>query len=165
MKVYKLFRLKQGMLYPLYVNANTPVPLGIWLKAQEGERTPDGKVKSRLGKLAYRPGWHSSDVPVALHIGKKKSKSDVKPSYRPSEQVWCECEVHTDVDYTLEAGRYGLNHVPDNGGYWFKTNSNMLGRWYISGELKVNKILSDKEVEKINAKSGVFDLPREIVAI
>ena len=62
MITYKLFRLKHGKLYPLYVNANKPTPLGIWLVAEVGERTPDGKVKSRLGKLAYRPGWHSGDM-------------------------------------------------------------------------------------------------------
>lgn len=73
MITYKLFRLKHGKLYPLYVNANKPTPLGVWLDAEAGERTSDGKVKSRLGKLAYRPGWHSGDMPVALHIGEKKS--------------------------------------------------------------------------------------------
>lgn len=160
MKTYKLFRLKQGELYPLYVNADKPIPLGVWLKVEEGERTANGKVKSRLGALAFRPGWHSVDMPVALHIGKKKYKADAKPSYRPKEQVWCECEVHTDIDYTSEAGRYGLKYIPVNGGYWFKTNPNMVGRWHISGEIKVNKILSDADVYAINKKDGVFDLPR-----
>lgn len=137
MITYKLFRVKQGQLYPLYVNANKPVPLGVWLKAEAGERTPDGKVKSRLGKLAYRP----------------------------DNQVWCECEVSTAVDYTSEAGKHGLKRIPKNGGYWFKTNSNMIGRWYISGELKVNKILTDSEVNAINKKDGVFDLPRKGIVI
>jgi predicted PurR-regulated permease PerM len=26
-------------------------------------------VKSKLGPLAYRPGWHAGDVPIATHIG------------------------------------------------------------------------------------------------
>lgn len=164
MITYKLFRLKHGKLYPLYVNASKPTPLGVWLDAEAGERTSDGKVKSRLGKLTYRPGWHSGDMPVALHIGEKRKPSDAKPSYRPSEQVWCECEVKTDNDYTKEAGRYGLKSIPKNGGYWFKTNSNMIGRWYISGEIKVNKILTDKEVNAINKRDGVFDLPRRKIS-
>lgn len=165
MKTYKLFRLKQGKLYPLYVDANTPVPLGVWLEAKEGQRASSGKVKSRLGELAFRPGWHSCDMPVALHIGKKKNKSDAKPSYRPAEQVWCECEVHSNVDYSAEVGKRGLPFIPINGGYWFKTNPNMLGRWFISGEIKVNKILTDYEVNIINKKDGVFDLPREKLVI
>lgn len=165
MITYKLFRVKQGQLYPLYVNANKPVPLGVWLKAEAGERTPDGKVKSRLGKLAYRPGWHSGDMPVARHIGEKKVRADKLPSYRPDNQVWCECEVLTNIDYTSEAGKHGLKRIPKNGGYWFKTNSNMIGRWYISGELKVNKILTDSEVNAINKKDGVFDLPRKGIVI
>ena len=64
---YKLFRLKSGRLYPLYVLSNQEVPLGVWLQAQSGERLPSGKVKAKLGKgLAYRPGWHCSDVRLNL---------------------------------------------------------------------------------------------------
>ena len=162
MITYKLFRLKQGQLYPLYVNANKPTPLGIWLEAEAGERTLDGKVKSRLGKLAYRPGWHSGNMPVALHIGEKANPADTHPSYRPTNQVWCECEVHTDIDYSTTAGRYGLKSIPVGGGYWFKTNPNMVGSWYISGEIKVNRILTDTEVNAINKRDGVFDLPRKM---
>lgn len=162
MITYKLFRLKQGQLYPLYVNANKPTPLGVWLEAEAGELTSDGKVKSRLGKLAYRPGWHSGDMPVALHIGEKEKPSDKFPSYRAANQVWCECEVHADRDYSQEAGKHGLKRIPVGGGYWFKTNPNMLGRWYISGEIKVNRILSDEEVNAINKRDGVFDLPRRM---
>lgn len=160
MKTYKLFNLKNGQLYPLYVNANQPLEIGKWLKAEEGEKTPDGKVKSKLGKLAYRPGFHSGNCPVALHIGKKANPKDSKPSYRAENQVWAECEVHTDVDYTAEAGRFGLKRIPVNGGYWFKTNSNMCGKWFISGEIKILRILTDEEVEAINAPLGIHDLPR-----
>lgn len=56
MKAYKLLRIKKdGKLYPLYVNADTPTPLGVWLEAECGELTSDGKVKSKLGHLSYRP--------------------------------------------------------------------------------------------------------------
>lgn len=162
MRTYKLFRIDvKGHLFPLYVNANKEIPVGVWLKAEEGELAKDGKhVKSKLGPLSYRPGWHSGEYPVATHIGEKADKGDSKPSYRPSWQVWAECEVHTDVDYTCQAGRWGLKRLPVHGGYWFKTNANMTGAWFISGEIRVNRILSDKEVADINAKFGVSDLPR-----
>ena len=66
---YKLFRLKRGKLYPLYVLANEETPMGVWLDAQSGPRTERGKVKSRLGELAYRPGWHINDgLPYVNHI-------------------------------------------------------------------------------------------------
>lgn len=35
-KAYKAFRVKNGKIYPLYVGANTPVPIGLWLDAKEG---------------------------------------------------------------------------------------------------------------------------------
>lgn len=162
MKTYKLFNLKNGKLYPLYVNTTKPFEIGKWLVAEEGEKTPNGKVKSKLGELAFRPGFHSGNVPVALHIGKKANPKDVKPSYRPKNQVWCECEVHTEIDYTAEAGKRGLKKIPFNGGYWFKTNPNMYGKWYISGEIKILRILSDEEIKKINEPFGVHDLPREV---
>ena len=163
MITYKLFNQKKdGKLYPLYVNANKPTEIGKWLRAEEGPMTEDGKVKAKkLGKLAFRPGWHSGNLPVALHIGDKANPKDVKPSYRPDNQVWAECEVHTDVDYTPDVDRHGLKKIPINGGYWFKTNLNMYGKWYISGELKVNRILSDAEVYEINKKYGIQDLPRK----
>lgn len=57
-KAYKLFQTKKnspGQLFPLYVNADKPVPVGKWIAAEEGP-IEEGKVKSSLGKLAYRPG-------------------------------------------------------------------------------------------------------------
>ena len=159
MKCYKLFRIKNGQLYPLYVLANEPIPVGVWLAAKEGIKASDGKhVKSRLGNLAYRPGYHCSEYPVATHIGAKKDKTDIKPSFRPKEQVWAECEIKTDVHYE---DYKTLKTIPKNGYYRFKTNPNMYGNWLIAGNLKVNRILTDKEVYEINSKTGVHDLPRE----
>lgn len=69
---YKLFRVdprQPGKLFPLFVNANDEVPIGKWLEATAGASAGKGKVKSKLGPLAYRPGWHAGDVPLATHIG------------------------------------------------------------------------------------------------
>lgn len=47
---YKLFRTKNGKLYPLYVLANKETPVGKWIEAECGEMSENGKVKSRLGE-------------------------------------------------------------------------------------------------------------------
>ena len=72
-KAYKMFRVdpkQPGKLFPLFVDANTPVPMNEWVEAKEGEMS-NGKVKSKIGPLAYRPGWHAGDLPLATHIGDK----------------------------------------------------------------------------------------------
>lgn len=78
MIAYKLFKVKKkypGQLFPLYVMANEPVPIGVWLPAKEGPRNKDGKVASKLGPLAFRPGWHLSDIPLATATYYKKSSA------------------------------------------------------------------------------------------
>lgn len=167
MRAYKLFRIRDGVLYPLYVHADTPTPIGEWLEAVPGERLPNGKVKSRLGRLAYRPGWHCSPYPIATHIGSKANPRDAKPSYRPDDQVWAEVEVEDTVDWQAEANKQGncprdrqLRFVPLHGYYRYKTNPMMFGEWLIAGNIKVVRILTDAEVSEINAKIGVSDLPR-----
>ena len=70
-KAYKLFRIEdndKSNLFPLFVDADTPVETGVWVKAKAGEINKEtGKVKSKLGDLAYRPGWHSGDLSL-IHI-------------------------------------------------------------------------------------------------
>lgn len=162
---YKLFRIKHDKLYPLYVFANESIPMNEWLVAKEGQRYPNGKVKSKLGQLAFRPGWHSSDYPVALHIGESRDGSN-KPKYRPKDQVWVQCLINDNVNWQQKADAQGksdkskyLKEIPYNGYYKYRTNPNMYGYWYISGEIKLVKILTDQEVKYIN-KNGVQDLPR-----
>lgn len=177
-KGYKLFKIKKNSpnkLFPLYVDANKPIQVGVWLDASEGEITDKGKVKSKLGPLAYRPGWHSGDVPVATHIGLTDSVGG-KPMYRGNDQVWAEVEIPADVDWQEEANKRArktkegkivantahiTDQIPINGFYRYKTNPNMSGNWIISGAMKVNKILTDEEVEQINNSNGVEDLPRK----
>jgi len=175
-KAYKLFRTKGGKIYPLYVKANDAIPIGKWIEAEIGEMSPRGKVKSKLGDLAFRPGWHSGDMPIATHIGgKSKGTSQKKPDYRPDNQVWAEVLVPADVDWQEEANRRAkktkagkiiprtahiTDQIPKGGFYKYKTNANMTGSWLISGAIKVKRILSDAEVEKLNLGFGVADLPR-----
>lgn len=59
-KGYKLFRVlktQPGKIFPLYVNASESIPIGKWIKAEYGEINEDGKVKSKLGPLRFRPGF------------------------------------------------------------------------------------------------------------
>ena len=177
-KAYKLFKTdKKGDLYPLFVKMkdNKPLELNKWTKAEAGELNPKtGKVKSSLGDLAYRPGFHGGDLPIATHIGGKKGKV-TKPNYRKDNQVWAEVEFGNDVDWQSIANSRAIKNkdgsvqvktahitdqVPERGHYRYKTNPNMTGNWLIGGELKINRVLSDKEVKSINDKAGVADLPR-----
>lgn len=229
-KAYKLFRVVPGrskLLFPLFVKADQALEIGKWYEAEVGEMS--GKqVKSSIGKLAYRPGWHAGDLPIATHIGGKsekqkqilaqvtakrkqelqslmstpeyqnaddvakktmmnKFKKDVakkipypssinKPTVRPENHVWAEVEMPADVNWQDEANKRGINpkgkfisknahitdQLPKGGFYRYKTNTNMTGNWLIGGALKIIRILSDEEVEKINKSSGtgVFDLQR-----
>jgi hypothetical protein len=75
-KAYKMFRVDKkqpGKLFPLFVDSNTPVDMDKWITAKEGEKSTTNakKVKSKIGDLAYRPGWHAGDLPIATHIGDK----------------------------------------------------------------------------------------------
>jgi hypothetical protein len=177
-KAYKLFKTKGGNtneLYPLFVNANKPVPLGEWVNAEVGPVAASGKVKSKLGELAYRPGWHAGDLPVATHIGGKSEPSLKAPDYRRPDEVWAEVEMPADVDWQSVANqRARLNkagqpiastahitdQIPEGGFYRYKTSPNMQGNWLIGGGMKVNKVLTDEEVQAINEAAGAADLPR-----
>jgi hypothetical protein len=168
-KAYKLFRTKgDGKLYPLFVNADKPVPMGEWLEAEEGPQgKAQGKVKSKLGDLAYRPGWHAGDLPMATHIGGKSDPSLKKPDYRPDNHVWAEVEMAADKDWQSVADSRGkgvkahiTDQVPFGGFYRYKTNPNMTGNWLIGGNMKVNRVLPDEEVKAINDAAGTADLPR-----
>lgn len=176
-KAYKLFRVdarKPGQLFPLFVNANDPVPMGKWLDADVGPAAGN-KVKSKLGPLAMRPGWHAGDLPIATHIGAKSKASLKAPDTRPDNQVWAEVEFAADRDWQGEANSRAkrnangeiiantaqiTDQIPEDGFYRYKTNPNMTGNWLIGGSMKVNRILSDAEVEQINKAAGVSDLPR-----
>ena len=168
-KAYKLLRIKDGKLYPLYVNTNEETTIGVWLKAKAGERTKNGKVKSKLGPLAFRPGWHLSPLPKATHIGVKE---DGEIRYMHPDTVWCECRYHDCVSYQGEANANGwkngkfstkramLTHIPENGFYHYKTNPAMFSDWIIAGEMKLIRILSDDEVAQICRENGEEPQPR-----
>lgn len=169
---YKLFtinKLHKGKLFPLYVNSNKSTPMNKWVKAEPGP-IENGKVKSKLGLLCYRPAWHLTDLPIATHIGVKGSSGKIE--YMKPNTVWCECEYSDAVNYQNEANNRGmrkgklvpklayLDFVPVNGFYKYKTSPNMRGEWILAGEIKINKVLTDKEVEQILINNGIVPMPR-----
>ena len=177
-KAYKLFRVdpkQPGKLFPLFVNSNNPVVMGDWVDAEIGPMGKGGKVKSKIGELAFRPGWHAGDLPIATHIGSKSQPGITAPDSRPSNQVWAEVEFPADVDWQTEANSraqrnkqgevisrtaHVTDQLPEGGHYRYKTNPNMTGEWLIGGAMKVNRVLSDTEVAEINNEAGVQDLQR-----
>jgi len=172
---YKLFRVKKsepGKIFPLFVDADNETPMGEWIAAKCGERTENGKVKSKLGPLCYRPGWHlSSDMPYVTHIGVKGNSGEIE--FLNPDHVWCEVEYSTEINYQEAANMNGINkkgivipknayltYVPENGFYKYKTNPNMFGEWIIAGAIKVNRIMSDEEVKEVCNSYGFEPLPR-----
>ena len=174
-KAYKLLRIKNGKLYPMYVERNKETPVGEWAPAECGERLPNGKVKAPLGRgLCFRPGWHLAEIPTAPWIGTTQEDGTLA---RRKNEVWCEVEYTADVDYNLEAFENGklmtkhgetnvewrrfLRHIPENGYYNYRTQA-VADVWIIAGAIKVIKILSDEEVAEICKANGVE--PQEVCA-
>ncbi len=136
------------------------------------KKTGTQKVVSKLGPLAYRPGWHLGDIPLATHIGVKGDNGKIE--FMNPDHVWCECEVSADINYQEEAKANGINpktenlnraradikKLPTDGYYRRKTNPNMTGVWIIAGSLKINRVLSDDEAFTIVEKHGYKPLPR-----
>ena len=157
MKTYKLFRIKEGKLYPLYVEADKEIPKGKWIKASVGEKVDETHVKAKGcgGKLSLRPGFHSTTIPFTDWIGKKEGKVLVQRK----NTVWCECEIKGKEIEVKE--RNGLRTIP-NGWYKFKTNVKQKEPWIISNQIKILRILSNEEVKEICESKGIKPQPIEI---
>lgn len=151
MITYKLFRVKNEKLYPLYVEANREMEMGKWLDAGIGEKVDDTHVKASGcgGKLSLRPGFHSTRVPFTDWIGEKQDDGSLA---QRKDTVWCECEV--EGNEVIVKDRYGLRTLPD-GWYYFRTNSKQVDPWIISNKLKINRKLTYEEVKEICKANGI----------
>lgn len=189
-KAYKVFKVKNGKLYPPMVanpgGADTPV--GVWLTADEGEfaglsKTGRPQVKSTgSGTLSYRPGWHLGDIPRASQFDRTNKETGEKEF--PKDFVWAECDYTMDVDYQPESDEQGymrmgkdgkpyrsdkyqhslagLPKLPKDGYYKYRTNPRPdTVPWVITGAIKVNRLLSDVEVNDILAKHGIDPIHRQ----
>lgn len=193
-KAYKVFRVKNGKLYPPMVAnvGGADTPIGVWLDAEEGEfaglsKTGRPQVKSTgSGNLAYRPGWHLGDVPRAPQFDRRNKETGEMEF--PADFVWAECDYAMDIDYQPEADERGymrtkvddkgnvssyrsdkyqhslagLPKLPTNGYYKYRTNPRPdTVPWVITGQMKVNRLLSDDEVNEILRKNGVEPIHRQ----
>lgn len=116
-KAYKMLRvLKDGNLYPLFINKRESTPIGVWMPAE---------CYPTKG-FAVRQGWHCCFRPVAPHL-----KEDLASG---EHRVWCEVEVENWESYDR----------PESQG----------GAWILAQAMKINRILTSEEVEKIR-ESGI----------
>lgn len=135
--------------------------------------------------LSYRPGWHLCEIPYALQFNrgpfvdnpmglKGKNGTTIKVrKYFPANFVWAEVEYRGTKDYSKESDERmfynrngkkmknpnhaygGLNHLPDNGFYRYRTNANpATDEWIITDEIKVLRILSKEETDELVIKAG-----------
>lgn len=178
---YKVFyRGKDGKLYPpMVANPNgADTPVGVWLNADAAPvvgETKTGRPQVKAGgkgtqggsgTLAYRPGWHLGEIPYALQFNRKDENGE--KTLFPKDFVWAEVEYAADVDYQQEANEAGINkngnyehakaglkHLPTNGYYRYRTNPNPeTDPWIITGAMKVNRVLTNEEVDDIVRAAG-----------
>ena len=179
---YKVFyRGRDGKLYPpMVANPNgEATPVGVWLDADAApvagqSKTGRPKVKAGgkgtqggSGTLAYRPGWHLGEIPYAIQFNRINPETGRKELF-PRDFVWAEVEYAADRDWQKEAdaegmtedGKYrhsyaGLKQVPEDGFYRYRTNPNPeTDTWIITGAMKVNKVLTDEEVDNLVRAAG-----------
>lgn len=157
MKTYKLFRMKGNKLYPLYVEAKREMPLNVLLQAQIGELADKDHVKASGcgGRLALRPGFHSTLIPFTDWIGKRAEDGTL---LQRAGTVWCECEVDGNEQTVTDCR--GLKTLPE-GWYKFKTNVKQRDPWIISRTLIITRILTDSEVQDICKANGLVAQPKE----
>ena len=179
---YKVFVVKNGKLYPpMVANPNAEdTPVGVWLNADVGTRAPDSKTgraqvkaggkgtQGGSGSLAFRPGWHLGETPLATQFDRLNPETGKKELF-PENFVWALCDVAADYDYQEEAMSYGytkngkfqhslagLPKLPKDGYYKYRTNPNPeTVPWLITGAMKVKQILSDAEVNAILEENGL----------
>ena len=148
MITYKLFRIREGRLFPLFVETGREMKIGKWLDAGIGELADAEHVKSRLGPLALRPGFHSTEVPFTDWIGKREGDLLVQRK----DTVWCECELKGKQEFP--SGRYGKRILPEDW-YYFRTRAKQPFPWIISNRILIKRVLNYDEVEKICREHGI----------
>lgn len=176
-QAYKAFIAKNGKLYPPQAPNpnNSDTPIGEWLEAHDNPissytKTGRPHIKGIHGTLAYRPGWHLGELPIAPQF---HSKPNAKTGYAggeyPSDLVWALVDYDATKSYQDEAESYGrtenggyvnslagLPYLPVGGYYKYRTNPDpKTNPWIITGGMRVNRLLGDDEVAEILRQHGI----------
>ena len=120
MKVYKKVRvLKDGNLYPLFINKSVPFRMGEWMHC---EFHPTRGFMERSIDENIKGGWHCCFAPIAPHINDTLSTGE--------QRVWMECEAR---------GKCVTYDRPESQG----------GAWILAEEIKPLRKLTQTEVQTI----------------
>ena len=137
--MYKLFRTlksKPDKIFPLFIGKTKSTPIGVWV---------DAEFLPTKG-FANRAGWHVGRIPKAPHLMKKDGSMQ-------DGRVWAEVEIPADVNWQYEADKSKTKDIrgkiPTDGYYCFKRPLTQGKEWLIAGSLKVNRILTNDEVNLI----------------
>ena len=147
---YKLFEMdKYGKLFPLFIGKQKETNINEWVSA---EYIP-------TKNFAPRGGWHvGADVPDAPWL-KGYDGTDVgvyKSRFKKGKRVWCEVEYNASIDYNEEVEllpkKCFTDKTPEDGFYFFKEAGK--GTWIITSDIKVIKIITEKERQDIMKSKG-----------
>jgi len=99
----------------------------------------------------------------ADELSKLKQTKKFYVKRRAEDHVYAEVEMPTDVDYDKileDIGETDINdRVPLGGSYKYQDGQADSDSWVVSGHIRVNRILSRDEAEKIRRGLGTKDLP------
>ena len=109
MKAYKLVRIKDGKLYPLFINKKEQFKIG---KQMIAECYP-------TNGFAVRKGFHCCFIPYAPHLKEKLSNGEIR--------VWIECEVEDWQSY---------DRPESQGGSWILAQKMKVNRILTSVEVE-----------------------------
>ena len=137
MIAYKLVRVKHNkhnLYYPLFINRKEPISTGIWYEAD------DHPTKG----YANRPGWHCCKVPYAPHLHKQDG-------CLAEDRVWVEVDIPD-----CEVKEKECDGIPHGGFYKIGRYARFPNEWYVSGSIRVIRMLSDEEADSINEQYGIL---------
>lgn len=144
-KGFKCFEMDtQGNLYALFIDKNTIMPIGEWIKAE---------IHPTKG-YSFRPGLHIGEIPDCPWI-KAYDGSDngyYKGRRKGWKRVFAEVEYISDNDYTEIVKdmpkKCMIGKLPENGFYFFReTGCDRI--WIIADQMKIIRVLSEEERQQI----------------
>lgn len=145
-RAYKLFEMDtDGNLYPLFIDKNTAIPVGEWVKAKICEDK----------NFAKRPGFHLGLICDAPWL--KSANGNYKGRRKGWKRVWAKCEYVADNNYDVIVNglpkKCFTDRLPSHGFYKFKETG--CNRWWIvCDRIKVLKILDEHERQVILNEQG-----------